>query len=355
MVSDRQPIATGHWHPPGSSLALEARLEGAGRELIVHDADGEKARGALDSIAVSNRIGRIPRRITFGDESMFETNDNDAIDAFLKRNAADRTGWIHDLERFHPRLAVFAAIAFLLVFAIYKYSLPVMVEVAVYVTPPVIPQLMSQGTMQTLDRTMLSPSKLGTLEQAKIKEGFAKIAAASTRGPSGYNLNFRKGGIIGPNAFALPDGTLVITDELIRLAGDDNEMILGVLAHEIGHVEFEHSLRQLYRVAGMAGLVMLIAGDIGSGAEEILTDGAALMSLSHTRDAEAAADRRSVELMMKAGLDPNAIGRFFALLENRLGDRGKTSMLSTHPGTPERRKAIEAYAATLHGLSMPGQ
>ena len=41
------------------------------------------------------------------------------------------------------------------------------------------------------------------------------------------------------------------------------EMIVGVLAHEIGHVELEHSLRQIYRVAGMAGLIMLIAGDVG--------------------------------------------------------------------------------------------
>jgi predicted Zn-dependent protease len=48
--------------------------------------------------------------------------------------------------------------------------------------------------------------------------------------------------------------------------------------------------------------------------------------------------------MAKAGHDPTAIGRFFKLLEEKLGDHGGTSMLSTHPGTPERRKAIEDYA-----------
>jgi predicted Zn-dependent protease len=124
-------------------------------------------------------------------------------------------------------------------------------------------------------------------------------------------------------------------------------MILGVLAHEIGHVEKDHSLRQLYRAAGTAGLIMLVAGDVGSAGEEILTDGAALLSLSYSRSAEAEADRISAELMAKAGHDPAAIGRFFALLEKTLGDRAETSMLSTHPGTPERRQAIEDYAKLL--------
>ena len=119
-------------------------------------------------------------------------------------------------------------------------------------------------------------------ERAEIVEGFRRIAERSSRGVSGYTLNFRGGGFIGPNAFALPDGTLVITDELVKLAGGDTEMLVGVLAHEIGHVELEHSLRQLYRAAGMAGLVMLIAGDIGSGAEDILVEGGGLLALSYS-------------------------------------------------------------------------
>ena len=76
----------------------------------------------------------------------------------------------------------------------------------------------------------------------------------------------------------------------------------------------------------------------------MLTDGAALLALSYSRNAESEADRISVDLMAKAGHDPAAIGRFFKLLEDKLGDNGATSMLSTHPGTPERRKQIDAWA-----------
>jgi predicted Zn-dependent protease len=94
---------------------------------------------------------------------------------------------------------------------------------------------------------------------------------------------------------------------------------------------------------------MLIAGDVGSGGEEALTDGAGLLALSYSRGAESEADRISVELMAKAGHDPTAIGRFFKLLEDKLGDKGGTNMLSTHPGTPERRRQIDEWAREVGG------
>lgn len=324
---------------------MAASLLADGLRLSIRLNDGSVVcRDDLKSIKVSDRIGSIPRRLNLTNDSLFETPDNDAIDGLLKANNADRTGWIAELEQFRPRLIGFVAVVFLLATLIYRYALPALVELAVLVTPPVVPQWLSSGTLASLDQTMLSASRLSPAEQQPIREGFDKIAGFSTRGTAGYKLNFRDGGFIGPNAFALPDGTLVITDQLIRMANNDTEMILGVLAHEIGHVEKDHSLRQMYRAAGLAGLIMLIAGDIGSGGEEVLTDGAALLALSYSRGAESEADRISVDLMAKAGHDPLAIGRFFKLLEEKLGDKGGTNMLSTHPGTPERRKQIEEWA-----------
>lgn len=346
MASDGVEIAKGNWHPPNSSVVMPATLLADGKRISIRlDNDGSVVcRDDLLATQVSDRIGNIPRRLTLSNDSLFETSDNNAIDNLLKAHRANRTGWIADLEQFRPRLIGFVVIVFLLATLIYRYAVPALVEVAILVTPPVVPQWLSSGTLASLDQTMLAPSKLPVAEQQKIRAGFDEIAGFSTRGKAGYKLNFRDGGYIGPNAFALPDGTLVITDQLVELAKGDTELVLGVLAHEIGHVEKDHSLRQLYRVAGVAGLIMLIAGDIGAGAEEVLTDGAALLALSHSRSAESEADRISVELMAKAGHDPAAIGRFFKLLEDRFGDNGGTSMLSTHPGTPERRQQIDEWA-----------
>ena len=350
MASDGVEVARGTWHPPRSNAAMGASLLADGLRISIRLDDGSVVcRDDLKAVRVSDRVGSIPRRLNLSNDSLFETSDNDAIDGLLKAHKADRTGWIAELEQFRPRLVGLVVLVFLLATLIYRYALPALVEVAVLVTPPAVPQWLSSGTLASLDQTMLSKSTLSTAEQQKIREGFDKIASFSTRGTAAYKLNFRDGGFIGPNAFALPDGTLVITDQLIRMAGSDTEMILGVLAHEIGHVEKNHSLRQMYRAAGLAGLIMLIAGDVGSGGEEVLTDGAALLALSYSRSAESEADRISVELMAKAGQDPAAIGRFFKLLEERLGDKGGTNMLSTHPGTPERRLQIDEWAKEAGG------
>jgi len=347
LASDDKSIASGRWHPPGSSRAEPAVLLAQGKTLYVRLLAGGDpvSLGDLARTEISARVGRVPRRVTFADGSLFETENNDAIDVWLKRHG--KRGVVHELERFHPRLLAFVVAVFLLAGLVYRYAVPALVEVAVLVTPPAVTQWMASGTLLSLDQAIFSESKLPEARQTEIREAFNQVAALSSRGVAGYNLNFRQGGAIGPNAFALPDGTLVITDELVELTEGDMDMIVGVLAHEIGHVEKEHSLRQLYRAAGMAGLIMLIAGDVGAAGEDILTNGAALMSLSHSRDAENEADRISVELMTKAGRDPRAIGRFFARLEEKLGLDGESSFLSTHPGTAERRKAIDEHAKAL--------
>ncbi|WP_018234756.1 M48 family metalloprotease [Ensifer sp. BR816] len=348
MASDSSVFAHGEWHSAGSSRSVASGLVEAGERLVASDETGtELAGGSLAAIEISARVGRIPRRVTFPDGSLFETNDNDAIDRFLSRKGRSGAGLVHWMERFHPRLVAFVAATILLGALTYRYALPALVEVAVAVTPPIVPQIMSASTLETMDRTLLGETKLDEAQRGKIVDGFRRIAALSAAGEAAYTLNFREGGPIGPNAFALPDGTLILTDELVKLAGDDSEMIVGVLAHEIGHVEHKHSLRQIYRAAGVAALIMLIAGDIGSGAEDVLVEGGGLLALSYSRTAEAEADRHSVELMMKAGLDPTAFARFFELLETKLHDRSDTSIFSTHPGTPERRKAILDLIAEL--------
>lgn len=347
MASDDKRIASGHWHPPGSSRAEPALLLAEGKTLYVRLAAGGDpvSLGDLARTEISSRVGRVPRRITFADGSLFETADNDAVDDWLKRHG--KRGFVHELEHFHPRLLAVVLAVLLFAGLIYRYAVPALVEVAVLVTPPAVTEWMASGTLLSLDKAVFSESALPQARQTEIRDAFNRLAAFSSGGAASYNLNFRKGGVIGPNAFALPDGTLVITDELVELADGDLDMIVGVLAHEIGHVEKEHSLRQLYRAAGMAGLIMLIAGDVGAAGEDILTNGAALMSLSHSRDAESEADRISVELMAKAGRDPRAIGRFFARLEETLGIDGDSSFLSTHPGTAERRKAIDDHATAI--------
>jgi predicted Zn-dependent protease len=346
-TENRSPIE-GLWYPSGSSRATTASASlSDGQKWQVADAAGARlASGNLASVEISPRVGSISRRLTFADGSVFETADNDAIDEALASLGKRHAGLVHSLERFHPRLAIFVVVVVLLGVGIYRFAVPALVEIAVAVTPPVVPQLLSQSVMASLDRTVFDPSKLDADTQQDIADDFRALSALASRGADGFTLNFRKGGPIGPNAFALPDGTLVLTDELVELA-DDNEAVLGVLAHEIGHVEHQHSLRQLYRAAGVTGLIFLIGGDIGAGTEDILIQGAALVTLSYSRGMESESDRYSVELMHKAGRDPMAIVRFLELLRDKLHDESEADFLSTHPATPARIEETRRYAEEL--------
>ncbi len=348
---DRPREVTGHWFAPASSRKHEAKLTVSDSLfLLVRDLSGvELTRATIGEVAVSDRVGSIPRRITFPDGCVFETNDNDAVDRALSGHRRSAAGLVHRLERFHPRLIFVVALVAVAGFSLYRFALPILVEVAVVVTPDVVPVLMSKAAMKSLDQTIFEESTLETGKRDEISSGFAEIAEFSERGTGGYELLFRGGGIIGPNAFALPDGTVVLTDELVELAADDIDMILGVLAHEIGHVHHDHSLRRLYRAAGVTGLILLIGGDIGAGAEDLLIQGSALLTLSYSRSHESEADRYSVELMKRAGRDPAAIARFFQLLVDKFGDQGDLDILSTHPATAARIAEAQRYARELTG------
>ncbi|MCB1382738.1 MAG: M48 family metallopeptidase [Notoacmeibacter sp.] len=341
MASDGKTVS-GTAYPPGSSRAAVAALGPGSPGSVTLSADGMPERTfAAGHVTVAARVGSTPRRLTFPDGTVFETRDNDGVDAlFPPRHAARAVTWA---ERFHINLVAFVVIAVALVAATYRYALPVMVEVAVAVTPKAVPIALSQATLKALDKAAFEDSKLAKARQDGLTSKFRALAALTPRGADAYTLNFRKGGRIGPNAFALPDGTVVITDELIELARERDEMILGVLAHEIGHVEENHSLRQLYRAAGVAGLAMLIAGDLGSATEDILVQGSALLTLSYSRDFERSADAFSVDLMRKAGHDPKAIAAFFELLVEKFG-KADLGILSTHPATPERIETVKRLA-----------
>ncbi len=344
-------IALGEWHPPGSSHSVVARLLAGNGNLVATAGDVVLANADTGLVEISPRVGSIPRRLTFPDGSVFETGDNDGVDAWLRLRKGARAGLIHGLEAFRPRLIAFTLAVVLLTVAILRYAVPVLVEVAVWVTPPFVPEMIGASALSSLDGTLLHPSKLPDDRKAMLSAEFQKLAAVSQGGAGAYRLEFRDGGPIGPNAFALPNGSLIVTDDLIKLAGSDDVMVLGVLGHEIGHVEYKHTLHQIYRMAGVTALILLVAGDVGSGVQDILTQGSAILSLSYSRAAEAEADRRSVELMRAAGYDPSALARFFTRLEATTGDHGDTSMLSTHPGTPERQRAVIDYANELASRS----
>src|SRR4029077_985450 len=96
-------------------------------------------------------------------------------------------------------------------------------------------------------------------KQGELRRNFTALTAGLGDGYA-YRLEFRACKGMGPNAFALPGGAIVLTDDLVELAENDAQ-ISAVLAHEIGHVRNRHGLRLALQATGLSALIAALAGD----------------------------------------------------------------------------------------------
>ncbi|MEM9797252.1 MAG: M48 family metallopeptidase [Pseudomonadota bacterium] len=332
----------GRCHPPDRSVALESMLEVVDGEARLLDGAGALWQWApIAELRVDGPLGRLERKVIFPDGTVFLAPGTSDIDAALGRDDSR----LHDWERFHPRLIGVIAAAILGAVAVWRFGLPILVAIAVWLTPGTLLRKMDAGTLATIDAVMMEPTTLSDAQQAPVKAIFDDLLAVL--GPTDprfvHNLQFRDAGPqLGPNALALPGGTVVVTDELAKLLVDDPDAMAGILAHELVHVEEAHGLTALYRSLALYVLVALIAGDTGPLLEEALLEGNVLLSLAGSRAAEEEADAGAVPLTRRAGYDPIGLARFMEIIAEEHGGGG--GWLSTHPDSHDRAAAIRALA-----------
>jgi predicted Zn-dependent protease len=147
-----------------------------------------------------------------------------------------------------------------------------------------------------------------------------------------------------PNAFALPGGTIVVTDEMVAAVGSDDEL-LAVLAHEIGHVRGRHAMRLVLRSSGLAVLLTALAGDAVGVTFLAVALPTMLLQSGYSRQFEAEADDYAFAHMKRHGVSPQAFADVMRRLEKETGgtldDDAMMRYLGTHPATAERIRRAE--------------
>lgn len=342
--------------PAHSSRRVAARLltrapvqgEGAGPDDVIVDVmEGEVVltSAALSRITVDPPLGKAARKLHFPDRALFETEDRAGIGALTGATYGEK---LHRFEALHPRLIGVVATLLVVGFVIWRWGLDILVAGAIALTPPSVIGQMDRGSLQSIDFAMgAEPSQLSQAEKDRVLGVFSSLLAelpAQDVNDHGFELLFRSMPSIGPNAFALPGGTVVMTDQFVRRFPQD-DVLAGVLGHEIGHVIEQHGLRQTYRALGMYVLVGFLAGETGPFIEEILLEGNLLLSLRFSRTHEAAADAFGVTLTNQAGFDPAGLRSFFDDMASEGGQPPR--WLSTHPSSDERVQQIEGYIEAL--------
>ncbi len=151
------------------------------------------------------------------------------------------------------------------------------------------------------------------------------------------------------NAFALPGGFIYLTRGLLAICQNEAQLA-GVLAHEIGHVTARHSAKRYTKNFGV-NFVSQILGALAKDRNltNVVNQSAGLYLLSYSRSQEYEADKLAVRYMKRAGFDPMEMSNFlrimgkYSLLQNRMLNQKKnikSSLLSTHPSSPERVKKV---------------
>jgi predicted Zn-dependent protease len=263
---------------------------------------------------------------------------------------------VHNLERRWP----YAVAALMLVAAAtwwaLVYGVPIAAEYVAAGVPPAVEAALGSRTLQALDTTGCRPS---TVEAAR-RDALRKRLDALSAGLGDqhiYSLELRSCPAVGPNAFALPGGTIVMTDALVRLAQNDDQLA-AVLAHEVGHVRDRHGLRMALQGAGVVALISTLAGDATSITALAVALPSVLLQSGYSRKFEDEADTFALQRMRQVGVSPRAFADMLRLLEQSHVPRASQAQdyFSTHPVTAariERALAAETDVDRCVGRGVP--
>lgn len=294
----------------------------------------------LVQVAVAEAFERSPRMLNLPEGRTLEVKDPERTLPRALEAAGKTTSWVVQMQQAWP--AVVAALALLLGGAVWTYleGVPVAARYAAHALPPQLERRMGENVLALLDARMLRPSKLPVEHRERIVQRF-RAAAAAVAPNVDVRVEFRSGPV---NAFALPGGIIVVFDELVAVAGNDDR-VLGVLGHELGHVVHRHSTRQLLQALGVGALTGLVWGDFSSVAANVPL---VLGVMRYGRAFEIEADDYSMTFLRANQLSPRPLYEF---LQRVQGDRrdvgGIPDFLSSHPDVNTRierlKREVEAY------------
>lgn len=304
--------------------------------------DGVARDEPLDALTITPRLARTLRTIAFPDGARLQVPDAACLAVwFPHRNRLEAL--VDRLERYYQAVALAIVVCLGALIAGYLWGIPWLADRITTHLPPRVEAALGDQVLALLDRTDLGTSTLEPERQSELGDRLAALAAGL---PDGADIRvvFRSAPSIGPNAFALPGGTIVVTDELVELFADDRQLD-AVLAHELGHQVGRHALRQALRGSFVAIAAAFFAGDVSSASAVVVAVPTVLLQNRYSRQFEDEADRFAYAHLAGLGRSPSWLGAALGQLEAELPDDASLAWMSSHPATAARIAAAEAAGA----------
>lgn len=284
-------------------------------------------------------------------------DDAAAFDAWRQACGA-RESWVVRAQQDWGAVLAALLLCLVLVGATWRWGIPGVSALVLTAIPPSVERSIGETSLASLRRQTLRSSRTPPARQQQLQAEF-EAALARAYPPAErpeWTLHFADAGRdLGPNAFALPGGHIVVTDALVELLDGRDDALLGVLGHEYGHVQARHGLRGLVQATLVGVLVGAVVGDFSS----VLAGAPALLAQqSYSRDFERDADAAAVRVLRAAGRSPLAMTVLFERLQTwrdqqrAEGDDDGAALpdwlgiaLASHPADEERIRAFREAAA----------
>jgi Zn-dependent protease with chaperone function len=265
------------------------------------------------------------------------------------------------------------AVALLLALAgaAYQWGVPWLARSTLAALPAAADRAIGDAALRSFDDVLLKPSAVPAARQQQLREALAQAVARAdpvgerptyelrfhtsvkqgSSGSGSNNDNEKAKTQLGANAFALPGGTIVVTDEMLQLLEGRDDVLIGVLAHELGHVRRRHGMRMLVQATLISSAAAIAWGDFSS----VLATAPALLGQSaYSRDFEREADDDAIALLRANGLSPAVMVELFERLARSRAAADATAAngpfdlgiaLASHPADAERMQRFRDAAA----------
>lgn len=333
----------------GHSARLH-RVDLASHDGAIH-LHGETTRSySLSGTRLAEPFQHAPAVLYFADGSRAELQDP-AMHRLLAAALGYRKSRVLRWQEHTGAVLAALVLLVLLIASAWHWGIPAVAERLAERVPPSADQALGRNALVLLQRQgLLQPSRLSDERIAELAGLLQRVQPAAPRVP--LRLRVQAAPRLGPNALAFPDGTIVLTDELVRLAmGKENDFgpdaqaaLAGVLAHEVGHIEERHTVRAMTRSSLTAALSATLFGDFSAVAAGLP---AVLGNMAYSREMELAADDHAARTLRARGLPLEPLAALFEQLGEK--DDGLPAFLretisyaSSHPDAHERSARLRA-------------
>ncbi|CNI43176.1 M48 family metallopeptidase [Yersinia pekkanenii] len=338
-------ILQGYYQCPGRATREVARLllNDLGDNVTLLR-DGKQHFISLSQLSVSDSLGTIPLNLTFPDGGRFVPTDDALFRQWLYQRRSP--GLVHRLER-HKRGVLLALLMTIMLILAYIYVLLPWAssEIALRI-PTVAEQKLGEHSFKLLQHSGFKPSQLPAERQQAIQQLFVQVMPVQMQQERTPPKLILMTAPMTANAFMLPDGTMVLSDDLIKLTTSD-DALAAVMLHEMGHHAYRHSMRMLVRSSLVALTLMWMTGDVNGIGDTLLQSASFVHEMQFSRAIEREADSWAIAEMQHEGRSLSAMEDIYHRLQQVAMPGAETRIdmtewLSTHPDMQDRLEAIRA-------------